>query len=75
MRYLMILGAIAATTSLGCSPDPCPSATQCGQSCVDTDNDAQNCGGCGLSCAEGELCIEGSCGVACLGGSINCDGV
>jgi hypothetical protein len=47
-------------------------STLCGTSCVDTDTDPANCGGCGAPCASGEVCSAGTCGVTCLGGSTLC---
>lgn len=45
-------------------PQP-PSCTapqvQCGTSCVDTDSDVNNCGGCNLACASGESCVAAVC--------------
>jgi hypothetical protein len=46
-----------------CYPDPCTEAD--GPSCVDTSNDAYNCGGCGLKCPWGTAkligCTDGLC--------------
>ncbi|MFN8590707.1 MAG: hypothetical protein U0031_04525 [Thermomicrobiales bacterium] len=48
-------------------PPTCPSGqTRCGEKCVDTANDATNCGGCGKQCATGQACQGGTCpGGAC----------
>jgi hypothetical protein len=35
--------------------------TCCGNKCVDTKTDDQNCGGCGNPCAAGESCVDGAC--------------
>lgn len=37
--------------------------TRCGGSgaCIDLASDERNCGGCGVSCGAGEMCIEGQC--------------
>ena len=46
-----------------CYPDPCTDAD--GPSCVDTSNDAYNCGGCGIRCPWGTAkligCTDGLC--------------
>ena len=36
----------------------------CGESCADTNNDANNCGSCGARCPGGETCTFGHCGFA-----------
>lgn len=42
----------------------------CGQTCVDTRLDPTNCGGCGVSCAQGTECNRGACaGVGTAGSS------
>ena len=46
-------GPITATCCFG--------AVECGGSCIDTKNDANNCGGCGLRCAADMRCSGGSC--------------
>ncbi len=35
--------------------------TDCGVTCVDTDNDPLNCFACGRACAVNETCSEGAC--------------
>jgi len=37
----------------------------CGQSCVDTAKDRDNCGACGLACGAGEVCNAGVCTSTC----------
>jgi hypothetical protein len=53
--------------------DACP-GTLCDGRCMDTDNDAANCGGCGIACGDGQACIDGSCVISCPFGQIACDG-
>ncbi len=38
-----------------------PGLTDCGVTCVDTDNDPLNCFACGRACAVNETCSEGAC--------------
>jgi hypothetical protein len=33
----------------------------CGGACVDPTSDRNNCGGCGVKCADNEACIVGFC--------------
>jgi len=35
--------------------------TRCGGACVDLQNDAANCGGCGIACGGGTSCMRGMC--------------
>lgn len=35
--------------------------TVCGDACVDASSDDQNCGACGTSCTQAEVCVEGTC--------------
>jgi hypothetical protein len=39
--------------------------TSCNGTCADTRNDPAHCGGCGIACAAGEACTEGTCQVPC----------
>lgn len=41
------------------------SESLCDNSCVATDSDAMNCGGCGIACNVGEACIASQCQVPC----------
>ena len=40
---------------------------------LDTSNDAAHCGACGVTCADGELCLEGACSIPRLGGTSLCE--
>jgi hypothetical protein len=58
-----------------------PPLTLCGGVCVDTMNDPNNCGGCGMVCPDGSLCIGGMCvpmdpceGIICADGLSCCEG-
>lgn len=43
-------------------PAPCVAPKQsCGDACVDTQSDAQNCGACGNACKSADLCCTGKC--------------
>jgi hypothetical protein len=46
-----------------CSGD-CAPLTRCGRTCIDTEGDRLNCGGCGNVCPSG-VCIGGSCDASC----------
>ncbi len=39
--------------------------TSCGDDCVDVSVNPAHCGSCGIACAAGESCVDGSC--ACIG--------
>src|SRR5258708_37195888 len=68
----------------------CPGSLTCcnaGTTCVDTQNDLNNCGGCGVVCPPGSnLCMGGACctltpmgevcsAMVCPGNEKNCGGV
>ena len=59
---------------------PCASGqTLCGNVCVNTQNDLNNCGACGTVCPASppngtEVCSGGTCGVTCNGAFTNCGG-
>jgi hypothetical protein len=73
-------GDAEGESSSGDGPEPidCGAMMQCGQSCVDVQSDAANCGACGVSCviANAEaMCAAGECAMgACLPGFSDCDG-
>src|SRR6185437_3722175 len=46
--------------------------TECNGSCVNTQNDNQNCGACGKVCGSSSTCQNGAC--ACSGGLLSCSG-
>ena len=46
--------------------------TRCGDTCVDTATDLQNCGACGARCCLGNVCSGGRCAAACSPGNTAC---
>ena len=46
----------------------------CGGVCVNTDTDRDNCGQCGDTCADTEVCDGGTCKAICEPGSQLCQG-
>jgi len=61
-----------------CSFDCAGGRAKCGDACVDTKSDLQNCGGCGQTCAEvaggASSCSKGQCTVMCDAGLSQCGG-
>ena len=55
-------------TGIVCAAD----TIRCGQGCVDSNNDAKNCGTCGSACRSGQVCQAASC--RCSAGTDVCDG-
>lgn len=45
---------------------------ECGDACVGTDVDVNNCGGCGTACKPGEVCSNGACGLTCAAPLATC---
>lgn len=59
----------------GGPPDGCEvPLMMCGSRCVNTANDARNCGACGTECPAGSFCQDSACDVSCRGGTTACDG-
>ncbi len=46
----------------------------CDSQCTNLLRDQNNCGMCGVACAEGEACRRGKCGAPCPAGQTFCDG-
>jgi len=53
----------------------CPKGTElCGDTCVATSSDPNNCGKCGVTCVDGEVCGgDKGCGLTCPAGTSKCD--
>jgi hypothetical protein len=55
-------------------PSPCGAGRlQCNGTCIDVQSDANNCGGCGAKCPNGQPCSNGACG-GCPPGDAWCPG-
>ncbi len=72
----LIVCAIVATIVAACAtsgnnigPSCTTSQTACGQVCVDTSTDSDNCGACGTACPFGEACVSGACTGVCPHGT------
>lgn len=55
------LGCTACTLDEASCVDCTPDQRVCDGACVDLDTDRAHCGGCGRSCAAGEVCAVGHC--------------
>jgi hypothetical protein len=55
---------------------PCPEGlTWCGgPECIDPLTTDEHCGACDHACGTGEMCVGGTCGVACSGAGLSCGG-
>ena len=47
-------------------------AVKCGDTCVDTQSNSQNCGACGKACDSSLVCSHGVCTTVCASGTIHC---
>ncbi len=75
MRGLALLLGAALACALSCvGPAPVP-CTDCGGVCADLQGDARNCGSCGNTCTDGQVCREGSCHANCPGTQTSCAGL
>jgi hypothetical protein len=61
-------GAAAPTDATGCGP----AEQSCAGACVDVATDVTNCGACGTSCPDGDVCSVGQCALTCGGGTVKC---
>lgn len=67
----------SGTCAQAARPAGCPAGTfRCSGNCVDISIDPNNCGACGVVCAEGVACVNGTCSVTgeCQEGLTNCSG-
>ena len=55
----VVVGGEAEAAKTDCCPETAP--TLCDLTCTDTINSSQNCGGCGVTCDEGEQCYRSVC--------------
>ena len=57
----------------GGQANACPGSKLCNGKCVDVSLDPKNCGDCGATCSDGEVCSAGKCGLGCGAGTEQCD--
>ncbi len=76
----VVLAALLLTASAllpGClssSELECAAGTvRCGDTCVSTQTDSNNCGSCGSACSGGNVCVAGAC--VCGTGQTVCNGI
>lgn len=81
MSYLRLSTLACLIVAFGCGGessgtiDQCEAPTEdCAGQCVNTDNDPENCGGCGFSCDAGDVCGGGQCLAECPEPTIECEG-
>ena len=68
-----MMSLLLACSWMACEPvDECPGATLCDGTCVNIEIDPSNCGACGDACADGNICVDGQCGLVCYGGTTLC---
>ena len=59
---LLLLAAPALPGCLSSSELQCATGTiRCGDTCVQTSTDSNNCGACGSACSGGNVCVGGAC--------------
>lgn len=64
----------ATSSGSGTTPEGCPAGELlCGDACSPVKLDPAHCGSCDVACAEGEVCSDGACGVACGTGATKCE--
>lgn len=65
-------GEAANSNQAGARPCLRGTYTDCHGLCIDTQRDAEHCGGCDKPCAAGKSCVQGNCKLTCTGGSTRC---
>ncbi|MFO0649279.1 MAG: hypothetical protein U0326_23755 [Polyangiales bacterium] len=70
-------GGCADGVCTGSMPTCTAPMAMCGTTCVNTQSDVANCGGCGRACAAGQACTTGVCtgGSTCTAPMTTCSGV
>ncbi|MBW2263448.1 MAG: hypothetical protein JRG91_15895, partial [Deltaproteobacteria bacterium] len=61
----------------GCAGgETCPANTfECGGMCYELSSDDGNCGACGVTCDDGQVCEGSVCVLSCAEGMSDCSGV
>lgn len=78
LSVVAVTFAVASCSDEGKPPtEQCPvGETLCNEVCVNTQNDRNNCGDCGVVCSSNEVCENGTCvSVGCPEGQTECNGV
>jgi len=76
LRFMLVTGLVLLPA--GCSDKVilaagCPlPLLECGTECVDAQYNPDHCGVCDNVCANDELCDDGQCTFACVGGTTEC---
>ena len=73
LTALLLFSAALLPGCLSSSELQCASGTiRCGDTCVQTATDSNNCGACGSACSGGNVCVSGAC--VCPVGQGTCNG-
>jgi hypothetical protein len=70
------IGGSACAPGMVCAPGSCAcgaAQTDFDRACVNTERDAEHCGGCDVACATNEVCSAGDCTSGCPAGFEECD--
>ncbi len=68
-----VLGGCSGQTSGDDAGPGCPaSQVSCNGTCVDTQVDPANCGGCGMTCDPSQVCSRGQCNALCTASQTAC---
>ncbi|HEY6099258.1 MAG TPA: MXAN_6577-like cysteine-rich protein [Anaeromyxobacter sp.] len=76
LLVLIVVPLLAAMgcTSPGVAKTCLPGSVDCGNGCVQLQEDQLNCGVCGNVCGAGSVCSTGACALSCQAGLTNCSG-